>query len=139
MAHKALIGGVGRGLTGGRCLVNGVGHKIAKGRTLVGGVGYDVAFGPEATAIAITGTGNSSRCFVTIDGAKYTSAATLTVPAGTVVACTVSYTINQVEANGTVVLSRSGTYEYTTVGGPVEIALFYSFSQQAAIITITEG
>ena len=44
MAHKALIGGTGYGIIGGRTLIGGTGYGISKGRTLVGGTGYDITF-----------------------------------------------------------------------------------------------
>ena len=37
--------------------------------------------------ITIAGTGNASYCYVSINGVKYTSAATLTVERGTVITC----------------------------------------------------
>ena len=66
-------------------------------------------------------------CVVTIDGVDYTSAATLTVPIGTVVTCGVgnvsTYVDNyaRVSLNGVVVfsISRQGgddTYDYTVNG-----------------------
>mgnify|MGYP004573098153 CR=1 FL=1 len=47
MAHKALIGGTGYGIVGGRTLIGGTGYGISKGRTLVGGTGYDITFAPS--------------------------------------------------------------------------------------------
>ena len=44
MAHKALVGGAGYDVIGGKPLVGGAGYAIAKGRTLVSGAGYDVLF-----------------------------------------------------------------------------------------------
>ena len=140
MAHKALIGGVGRSLTGGRCLVNGVGHKIAKGRTLVGGVGYDVAFGPEIYTITLAGHEytyggkvNGTYCRVSIAGTSYPPSGTTTsvskvlqLEAGTVITCTVrTQSVSRYPAavylNGTAVASAAGnsmdkTYEYTVTG-----------------------
>ena len=47
MAHKALIGGTGYGILGGRTLIRGTGYGISKGRTLVDGTGYDITFAPS--------------------------------------------------------------------------------------------
>lgn len=74
MAHKTLVGGTAYDTKGGRCLVNGTGYSIKKGRTLVGGTGYDIGFDPTIIALTITGTGDSSRGYVTIGGNKYYSA-----------------------------------------------------------------
>lgn len=52
MAHKALIGGTGYSIAGGRTLIGGTGYVINKGRTLVGGTGYDIAFGAAGTPLS---------------------------------------------------------------------------------------
>lgn len=52
MAHKALIGGTGYSITGGRTLIGGTGYVINKGRTLIGGTGYDIAFGAAGTPLS---------------------------------------------------------------------------------------
>lgn len=81
MAHKNLIGGTAYETTGGKCLVGGTGYTIQKGRTLIGGTGYDISFSKPIT-ITITGGGGSTAS-VTINGITYTTAATITVDAGT--------------------------------------------------------
>ena len=75
MAHKALIDGTAYEVTGGRCLVDGTAYSIQKGRTLVDGTGYDVSFAPAVIPVEITGSGNSTYCYVTINGTTYTAAA----------------------------------------------------------------
>lgn len=41
----------------------------------------------EMVTVTITGTGRASCCYVTVDGTTYTSAATLSVPVGTIITC----------------------------------------------------
>lgn len=56
MAHKALIGGTGYSITGGRTLIGGTGYVINKGRTLIGGTGYDITFAPSYNPVFVNNT-----------------------------------------------------------------------------------
>ena len=66
--------------------------------------------------VTITGSGSSSWCYVTINGTKYTSAASVKVESGATVQITVGGDVAKycyVSLDGTNVLSGSGTYTYT--------------------------
>ena len=71
-------------------------------------------------AVNITGTGDSTYCYATVNNTKYTSAKTLAVAAGTKVSCyvkTQSGTAGNVwvgvNLNGSWVLETTGTYKHT--------------------------
>lgn len=92
--------------------------------------------------VNITGTGSSTYCYVTINGTKYTSAKTLTVPEGTKISCTVSVAVGgydgnaYVTLNGTKVLSQKGTYQYTVTSN-CTIQLNYNGTLTIGNIAIT--
>ena len=112
---------------------------------------------PEGHAlVTITGTGYGGGvrkiCLVTVDGVDYTSAATLTVPTGTVITCNVSsmtstdFELGYVKLNGVVVLTApttsyaGATYDYT-VNGDVTISMNVKSNtdkDRNGYITITE-
>ena len=106
---------------------------------------------PEGHALVqITGTGNSSACYVDINGTKYYSANAIAIPVGTVIYC---YAISPekdsdyygvIKCNGTTVATATNEtprekyyaeYNYT-VNGDVTIKL--SGSSAYGNITITE-
>lgn len=123
----ANVGGVAREVAGGIALVNGVAREIE----LVGGV--------VDASITITGSGNTSYLYLTIDGRKHTSAGSLEVPVGTVISCYASRSSGSasIVLNGTTVASgRPARYDYEVTGNAT-IKLTYS-SYSTSKIEITE-
>ena len=150
--HRTMVDGVIWGIPAGRCMVDGVGYSIKKGRTLIDGVGYDVPFGTSVVAVAvnISGTGDTSGCFVTIAGTKYTAAATgLQVKTGDVITFTITgYMINgyaTVTIDGVVAMnsttSSPTSYEWTVPDGISEIAITLNYKSAGlsryGVITVT--
>lgn len=96
-----------------------------------------------ACTVKITGTGSSTYCYVTINGTKYTSAATLTVEEGTVVTCGVrAYkSTAEIYVNGQVVKSSTSnttiTYEHT-LSNDATIEMNYSSGAATYAVKITE-
>lgn len=100
---------------------------------------------PEGHALVnITGSGNATYCYATINGTKYTTATTLVLPVGTVVTCTAKDKDDDYSAvflNGQIVAGRSSNavYDYS-VTRDVEIKLSTSPSasyEQEIFITET--
>ena len=91
--------------------------------TTEGGSGGGSSGGGTTTkeyAVNITGTGDSTYCYATVNNTKYTSAKTLAVAAGTQISCyvkTQSGTAGNVwvgiNLNGSWVLETTGTYKHT--------------------------
>lgn len=110
MAHKTLIDGTAYSVSGGKALVDGTAYSVKNGKTLVGGTVYEVGFGGDMATVTIKGTGRNSICYATIDGIIYTSAATLSVPVGTVITCSVS----DGGKDGSPAIYLNGTFIYAT-------------------------
>lgn len=94
--------------------------------------------GGEAT-VNITGSGNATYLYLTVDGTKYTSANTVVVPVGTIISCYArrSYGNGSILLNGTTVASGNpANYDYEVTGN-VTIKMTYS-SYGNATIEITE-
>lgn len=86
MAHKTLISGTARSVTGGRDLIAGTGYAKKQGKTLVDGTVYKIGFG-RSCIIEITAVRGNSMATVTINGITYNAAATLEVESGTEIEC----------------------------------------------------
>lgn len=67
----------------------------------------------QTRTVTVTGTGNSSYCYLTINGNKVYSAGVYNIPRGDRVDCFVNSLISSVILNGETVMSNSGTYTYT--------------------------
>lgn len=104
----------------------------------------------SSIAVTITGSGNSSYCYATINGTKYTAAATdIEVQKGDAITFGVygrSTTYKgTVTIDGTVVLSVTSmstkTYEWTVPGGVKAISITMSYtstsSRRCGTITVT--
>lgn len=155
MAHKCLIDGTAYEVKGGRCLVDGTAYAIQKGRTLVDGTGYDVGFGGVAVAVTIkmnTTTANGQYCYATINGTKYSTAATgIEVFAGDVitfgcrgVVTNVAQVFGYIRIDGTAVAGSSPngaakTYDWVVPDGitAINISLAYIVNAFGQIGTVT--
>lgn len=114
MAHKTMIDGKAYEVSGGKTMVGGKVYSIANGKTLVGGKVYEIAFGGAMITVTISGTGGSKYCYVTINGTKYQSAATVQIEPGTVISAYVgSLGTKKITLNGKTV-ATNGTYELST-------------------------
>ena len=86
MAHKTLISGTARSVTGGRDLIAGTGYAKKQGKTLIDGTVYKLGF-RHSCIIEITAVNANSLATVTINGTTYNAAATLEVESGTEIEC----------------------------------------------------
>lgn len=141
MAHGTRISGTNKAVTAGFTRINGVNKKIKKGLTLVGGVQKDISFGGGACVVEITGAGNETVCYVSIDGTMYTGEATIEVNPGTVISAYAApvHSNAGIFVNGNKV--SDSNYNYT-VEGNVTIALASSIDMSTfkiyGIVQITE-
>ena len=117
MAHKTLISGTARSVTGGRDLIAGTGYAKKQGKTLVNGTAYEIKFKPSEYTITLTGSGGK----ITYNGVEQTK--TFTVAAGESITITATaFTINSkfpekaiIQLNGTTVSSKTAWDVYETV------------------------
>ena len=147
MAHRTLIGGTAYEIGGGKTLVGGTAYKIDKGKTLVGGTAYEIAFGLSAITVNITGTGNTTYSYVTINGTKYTKSATVTIAPGTEISCYAYSSSSLQRSKCKIVLdgvtvsqgttSYAASYKFVPTTATVNIAISGSSTNQASTITIT--
>lgn len=89
MPGKMMVGGAAYDVVPGNVMVDGTVYTIKEGKTMVGGTAYSIKFASDVV-VTITGTGISSGrtyAYVEISGTQYTSAATVTIPAGTEIYC----------------------------------------------------
>lgn len=94
--------------------------------------------------ITVTGTGNTSSCYLTINGEKVTTAGSHTVDSGSVVACYISTGYYggsaTIVVDGTTVQSSTGTYNYTVNNDcTINLSVTGSTWSQTIKITITSG
>lgn len=94
--------------------------------------------------VTITGSGHSSYAYVTINGTKYISPATVSVPIGTVMTCTVSdqyqaYPECYISVDGVKVLENAiGSYNHTvTTSCAVTLVVTQSNGASYGYIAIT--
>lgn len=146
MAHKALISGTARSVTGGRDMIAGTGYAKKQGKTLINGTAYKIGFSRTVT-ITITGDGGGGRelTSVTIDGVKYIRTATVETLTGTEIVCYAangsSWEYGKIYLNGTVVASGSshGGASYTyTVKSDMEIKIQTNISFTGSIYLTTK-
>ena len=94
---------------------------------------------PAEVTISVTGTGNSTHCYLTMpDGTKVTAAGSYKVTVGETIVCSIQASVfgeSGVWLNGGKVVEATGAYNYV-VTKPASIALEYSKS--ASTIHITE-
>lgn len=86
MPGKTMIGGTAYDVKPGNVMVGGTVYTIKEGKTMVDGTAYSIKFAGDVV-VTITRSGSVDRAYVTINGTQYTSAATITVPAGTEIYC----------------------------------------------------
>lgn len=140
--HNTLIDGTAYEVDGGRVLIGGTAYSIDKGKTMVGGTVYEIAFAFPVT-VTITGGGNATSCYVTINGKNYSSAATLVIEAGTeitAIAVGSGFTAGGIKFNGAEVgtvetNTRKKLYTFVPDTEAVNIKLLYSSSQRYITIT----
>lgn len=142
--HNTNVGNAAREIEGGTVKINGVAGELKSGLVLVSGVAKEIEFvGGDAT-VNITGSGNATSLYITIDGTKHTSAGTVVVPVGTIISCYArnSYGNEYIRLNGATVASGTtasggaASYEHEVTGN-VTIKMTYS-SYSDATIEITE-
>ena len=104
MPGKTMIGGTAYDVKPGSVMVGGTVYTIKEGKTMVDGTAYSIKFSSDVV-VTITGSGSPEMAYVTINGTQYTSAVTITVPAGTEIYCFAHYLKNRqiggVYLNGT--------------------------------------
>lgn len=89
MPGKTMIGGTAYDVKPGSVMVGGTVYTIKEGKTMVGGTAYSIKFASDVV-VTITGKGTNSGqtiAYVEISGTQYTSAETVTIPAGTEIYC----------------------------------------------------
>lgn len=69
-----IIDAVSFGITAGKTLVNGTAYDIKQGKAFVGGTAYKICVMDDPIPVTITGSGNSSACYATINGTKHYTA-----------------------------------------------------------------
>lgn len=67
--------------------IGSVHRKIKKAYDTVGGVHRQCFEGVEMITITMTGSGNASYVYITVNGVKYYSEGTITVPKGSAIEC----------------------------------------------------
>lgn len=140
--HNALIDGTARAIEGGSGMVGGTVYEIEKGDTLVDGTSYEIAFTFPIT-VTITGGGNATSCYVTINGKSYSSAATLEIESGTeitAIAVGSGFSAGAITLNGSDVgtvetNTKRKVYKFVPDTETVNIKLAYSSSQRYIYIT----
>ena len=75
---RTVSGGTVYSMQEGRTVSGGTVYAVKEGRTIAGGTVYSIVMGEKTYTVTITGSGQKSSCYVTIDGKKYTSAAEIT-------------------------------------------------------------
>ena len=134
--HNTLIDGTAREIESGSVMVDGTVYEIEQGYTLVNGTVHVIEISLPITTVTITGRGNGTYAYVTIDGTKYTQATTLEVPRGTSIRInTMTDQFNVIDSsitfNGNVVAVSSNnnetlSYEFAASTDNVNIALTYT-------------
>ena len=117
MAHKTLISGTARSVTGGRDLIGGTGYDCKAGKTLIGGTVYEIKFKPSEYTITMTGSGGK----IIYNGVEQTK--TFIVAAGESITITATaFTTNGnfpqkaiIQLNGTTVSIKTAFEVYETV------------------------
>ena len=144
MPGKTMIGGTAYDVKPGSVMIGGTEYTIKEGKTMVGGTAYSIKFSSDVV-VTITGDGKYDTGFgdvvyasVEINGTKYTSAATITVPAGTEIYCKASYNVSHknsgVFLNGTWL--RKGEYTFGAESDvSIELKAFTGYGR--ALITST--
>ena len=113
MPGKTMISGTAYDAKPGSVMVGGTVYTINEGKTMVDGTAYSIKFASDVV-VTITGSGSVDMAYVTINGTQYTSAVTITVPAGTEIYCYARYLSRRkaggVYLNGTQLHMSEGTF-----------------------------
>lgn len=137
MPGKTMIGGTAYDVKPGSVMVGGTVYTIKEGKTMVDGTAYSIKFASDVV-VTITGSGNPNLAYVTINGTQYTSAATITVPAGTEIYCYAHFLSSKnsggVYLNGTQLKVSECTFNAES---DVSIALTATIRSGKAEITTT--
>lgn len=132
MPGKTMIGGTAYDVKPGSVMVGGTVYTIKEGKTMVDGTAYSIKFAGDVV-VTITGTGKSRVAYVTINGTQYTSAATITVPAGTEIYCYAKRGIvGGVYLNGTDLRASGYTFNAES-----DVSIALSLPSQYGIAEIT--
>ena len=144
MPGKTMIGGTAYDVKPGSVMVSGTVYTIKEGKTMVDGTAYSIKF---ASDVVVTITGNGvydsgfgvyEYSFVEINGTKYTSAATVTVPAGIEIHCYAAYKSNVVKSGVYLNGERLKVKEYTfNADSDVSIALAVNIRSGVGMASIT--
>ena len=144
MPGKTKIGGTAYDVKPGSVMVGGTVYTIKEGKTMIDGTAYSIKFSSDVV-VTITGDGKYDTGFgdvvyayVEINGTQYTSAATITVPAGTEIYCKATYNASYVNSgvflNGTRL--RRGEYTFGAESDvSIELKAFTGYGR--ALITTT--
>ncbi len=127
--QKTLINSVSYDVKAGVPLVNGVTYRIKKGRTLVDGTGYDITF-EKKLRVAITGTGNETYAYVTINGIKYTGPATVEVEEDAQINC---HTKNSYPMSGTGIFFNGEIAQAASTSGDYSADLTFTIASDISI------
>lgn len=144
MPGKMMVGGAAYDVVPGNVMVGGTVYTIKEGKTMVGGTAYSIKFSSDVV-VTITGNGVYDSgfgvieyAFVEINGTKYTSAATVTVPAGTEIYCYAVYKSKVVKSGVYLNGNRLKVKEYTfNADSDVSIALAVDIRSGVGMTSIT--
>lgn len=117
---RTVSGGTVYSMQEGRTVSGGTVYAAKEGRTIAGGTVYSIVMGEKTYTVTITGRGNDSNCYVTIDGNKYTSVTQITgLPEGTAIDCYAAALLNdaKIYLNGEeVARGNPAKYTYQLIG-----------------------
>ena len=144
MAHKVMVDGTVRKVSGGKVMVGGTLREISGGKTMVSGTVHEIAFGPSIITVKIRTSGNYN-CYALINGAKYYDAnRTATIQPGSSIDLQIRNTSNKktIIIDGVTVASKSSqanflSYKYTPTAENVSIAFRYSTTSESRITVTT--
>ena len=144
MPGKTMIGGTAYDVKPGSVMVGGTAYTIKEGKTLIDGTAYSIKLESDVV-VTITGNGKYDTGFgdvvyasVEINGTKYTSAATVTVPAGIEIHCYAEYKSKVVKSGVYLNGERLKVKEYTfNADSDVSIALTFNISSGVGMASIT--
>ena len=137
MPGKTMIGGTAYDVKPGSVMVSGTVYTIKEGKTMVDGTAYSIKFASDVV-VTITGNGLVELAFVEINGTKYTSAATVTVPAGIEIHCYAAYKSKVLKSGVYLNGERLKVKEYTfNADSDVSIALTVNIPSGVGMASIT--
>lgn len=134
MAHKTLISGTARSVTGGRDLIAGTGYAKKQGKTLVNGTAYEIKFKPSEYTITMTGSGGK----ITYNGVEQNGTFTVTAGDSVTIKARAEDYVNSSQVTATI--SLNGKVVATKTNGVIaEVTYIYTPSANATITRMTES